>query len=206
MAKDIDVPLVRECLNNFVGDISQIKSLFDKVQTNYIKECGVNVWNTPAAYDYMEKLCISFNDYISQFNKFFKEGYTAFLTDANIFFRSQHASTVEEQEIVTISDLSVNWEKKEEKFKVPDPGEVESLTKTDLTATVVDIWHLLDDMCNMIDTACNSGMSDDFCCDDRDNIKSLTGSAQTVAMEYSGKAAEAAANADENVQKFRSQK
>lgn len=201
---DISVSTVRSCLGDFVSDISEIKTLFDNIQEKYIDECGANCWNTPKAHEYMTTVSTSFNDYISQFNNYFQAGYSEFVKDANTFFKSQGAAEVQEEDIEVISDLSVTWAAEEEEFKVPDPGQVESLTNNYLVKYVNDVVNLLNNMCSLIDTAVSAGMNDEFCCDDKKNIESLTNSAQDVINEYSGSAAEAAVTADENVQVFRS--
>lgn len=202
MAEDayhVDVDLVREELDNFVSSISNCVSLFGVIQSDFVD--GTNdVWNTPAAAKFIDSVCESFNSYVKQFNDYFDEGYSVFLTNANNFFSIQEADEVEKKELEKISDLTRGWTEQSSKFNVP--GDYTGFANTNLTSNIKNIVSELDAMKIDIDNAVENGMDGQFCEDVKNNITSLITSANSVAEEYNSDAVKDAMAEDNLIQHF----
>lgn len=201
MALKISLSTVKAQLSNFVSHSTQCAAAMSTINSNYIEGTN-NEWNTPAAATYIDGLCSAFNDYISQFNQYYQEGVDNFVDGVNVLARNEDADPVSPQTVEKLTELSKGWAGQPEDFNIPE--DFAGFTNSNLTANINKLIENLSSMQNCIDVAVDNGLQGSFCTSLRESLGKLKSSAEEVAREYDGKAAERAVNQDTAIQTIKS--
>lgn len=193
MAYQISLSTVKGELSGFIADSGSCASTMSTINSSYVEGTQAE-WNTPAAAQYIDGLCSAFNDYIRQFNQNYQEGVDSFVEGVNELARNEDADPVPQQSVEQLQSLTKGWAGQPEDFNVPQ--DFASFTSSNLTANIEKLVSHIESMQRHIDVAVESGLDGSFCTNLRGSLERLKNSANEVAREYDGKAAERAVNQD----------
>lgn len=201
MAYNISLSTVKAQLSNFVEECTECATTMKLIDAVYV-DATSSEWNTPAAGQYIDGLCSAFNNFSSQFNSKYDQGLQSFVDGVNVLAKHEEANLVSKPALTTLPQLAKNWTPQSEDFNVPQ--DYASFTSSHLTVNIDRLIEHVESMQGCIDTAVENGLDASFCTTLRTELNALKKSAQEVAKEYDGKAAQAAVEQDTAVSTIQS--
>lgn len=201
MAK-INIGATKSALSTFSQSYADIGDKMSGINGDYFN--GIDkYWDTQTAYKYFSSMAKSLNGTIKSMNSAFKEACDCIQKAADNIASAEGGEKVGTVSFSSISNISIEWQGKDDGYNIPLNGETAELTKNKFTTPMSQVKESCKSCRQAMINIKDSGLGKDISGDAIDGITSMIDKVKEIMAEYDSNAVSSASNEDANAKGYK---